>query len=219
MRRAACGRAVVAVACVAAALLAARGARAEGRAIVAVQDSRYAEPPVTPADRPVVAAPAPPEDEGYRSSMRLDLGPVAATTGRGLAPGLGAAADFGRGTIGFRLAAAWTRGEPSSGPSPSPMAGALALYSGELTLDLARRSPVHPIVGIGFGYAHADTGQASGSLGVGTGRIALEYALALDDADVRFQLGVLGALPGPADSAVADLKGWAMMGATLGIGF
>jgi hypothetical protein len=212
-------RGVVAAACAVAFLLGAGRARAEGRAVVAVQDTRYAEPPVDRSvDRPVAAAPEPVDDGGYRSPMRLHLGPTAATTGRGLAPGLGVAADFGRGTIGFRLAAAWTRGEPS-GATPSPIGGGLGLYTGELTLDLARRSPVHPIVGIGFGYAHADTGQASGGLGVGTGRIALEYALALDDADVRFQLGVLGALPGPADSAVADLKGWAMMGATLGIGF
>jgi hypothetical protein len=110
------------------------------------------------------------------------------------------------------------RGEPSEA-DPSPIAGGLAQYAGELTLDLARRSPVHPIVGIGFGYARADTGQGAGGLGVGTGRLALEYALAIDDADVRFQIGALGALPGPADSAVSDVKGWGLLGATIGIGF
>jgi len=143
---------------------------------------------------------------------------MAATTGRGLGPGLGVAADFGSGTLGFRLAAAWLHGEPSAA-SPSPIGGSLAQYTGELTLDFARRGPLHPVLGIGFGYARVDSGLAAGGLGVGTARAALEYVLPLDDADVRFSAGVLGALPGPADSSVADLKGWALLGATIGVGF
>jgi hypothetical protein len=205
-------RRLFAVGCVVAAWLATAEARAEEGAVVQVAGNPYAEPP----DRRT--PPPEPADEGYRAPLRLHIGPMAATTGRGLGPGLGVAADFGRGTIGFRLGAAWLRGEPS-GADPSPIAGGLAQYTGELTLDLAKRSPVHPIVGIGFGYARADTGRGAGGLGVGTARLALEYALALDDADVRFQLGVLGALPGPADSVVSDAKGWAIMGATIGIGF
>ena len=205
-------RTVLTVGCVVAACVWTSWASAEERAVVQVAGPRYAEPPL---DRP---PPPEPPDDGYRAPMRLHIGPMAATTGRGLGPGLGLAADFGRGTIGFRLAAAWMRGEPS-GADPSPIAGGLAQYTGELTLDLARRSPLHPIVGIGFGYARADTGQGAGGLGVGTARMALEYVLAIDDADVRFQIGALGALPGPADSVVSDVKGWGLLGATIGIGF
>jgi len=172
----------------------------------------YAEPP----DRPVPVNDPPAEAE--RSVLRLHLGPMAATTGRGLGPGLGVAADFGSGTLGFRLAAAWLHGEPST-VGPSPIGGSLAQYTGELTLDFAKRGPLHPVLGIGFGYARVDSGVAAGGLGVGTARAALEYALLFDDADIRFSAGVLGALPGPADSSVADLRGWALLGATIGVGF
>lgn len=190
-------------------------ASAQDRAVVQVARGSYAEPP-EPPDRPVQASP--PSADRDPSVLRLHLGPMAATTGRGLGPGLGVAADFGSGTLGFRLAAAWLHGEPSAA-SPSPIGGSLAQYTGELTLDFARRGPLHPVLGIGFGYARVDSGLAAGGLGVGTARAALEYVLPLDDADVRFSAGVLGALPGPADSSVADLKGWALLGATIGVGF
>lgn len=163
----------------------------------------------------------PPEriDDRLDSALRLHVGPVAATTGRGLAPGLGLAADFGHGTLGFRLDADWTRGEPSGG-DPSPIAGGVSQYTGELTLNFARHAALHPIAGVGFGYARVDRGAGvAGDMGIGTARIALEYALALDDADVRFALGITGALPGPADRAVSDVPGWAIVGATLGVGF
>jgi hypothetical protein len=196
----------------AAAWLLPAAATAQDRAVVQVARGPYAEPP----DRPVQAS-EPPGD-GERSVLRLHLGPMAATTGRGLGPGLGVAADFGSGTLGFRLAAAWLHGEPGAA-SPSPIGGSLAQYTGELTLDLAKRGPLHPVLGIGFGYARVDSGLAAGGLGVGTARAALEYSLLFDDADVRFSAGVLGALPGPADSSVADLRGWALLGATIGVGF
>jgi len=195
--------------------------QAHGAAVVQVggveQVGRaYAEPP--PPAPPVVAE-RPGDSSREPSVMRLQLGPVAATTGRGLGPGLGVAADFGTGTLGFRLAAAWTHGEPASLTDPSPIGGSLAQYTGELTLDFMKRGPLHPVLGIGFGYARVDTGRVEGGLGVGTARAALEYALLFDDADLRFSAGVLGALPGPADTAVADLKGWTLIGAMVGVGF
>ena len=172
-------------------------------------------------DSPPPVEERPPErlEERPDSSLRLHVGPVAATTGRGLGPGLGVAADFGRGTIGFRLDADWTRGEPSGG-DPSPIAGGVSQYTGQLTLNFARHAALHPIAGFGFGYARVDRGAGlAGDMAIGTGRLALEYALALDDADIRFALGVTGALPGPADRAVGDVPGWAVLGATLGVGF
>jgi hypothetical protein len=204
------GMGVAAAACL---LPAAASADQAVVSVAQVPRGTYAEPP----DRPVQAS-EPPPTEADRSVLRLHLGPMAATTGRGLGPGLGVAADFGSGTLGFRLAAAWLHGEPSAA-SPSPIGGSLAQYTGELTLDLARRGPLHPVLGVGFGYARVDSGLAAGGLGVGTARAALEYVLPLDDAEVRFSAGVLGALPGPADSSVADLRGWALLGATIGVGF
>jgi hypothetical protein len=153
--------------------------------------------------------------------MLLQLGPFGATTGRGLAPGLGVAADFGRGTVGVRLAAAWLRGESSgdAGSDPSPIGSGLAQYTGEMTLDLRKRGPFHPVLGIGFGLARIGRDGGAGNLGIGTARIGLEYALAVEDADVRLGAGVTGVLPGPADASVQDVKGWALVGATIGVGF
>jgi hypothetical protein len=186
----------------------------------------FAEPPPRPRDTqaPVAADPPEPREEPahapepYRSVLRLELGPVAGTTGRGIAPGLGVSADFGTGTVGFRLAAAWLRGEPSGGVDavPSPIAGGLAQYTGELTLDLRKRGPLHPVLGIGFGLAEIN---GEGKLGIGTGRLGLEYALTVDDADVRIGGGVTGILPGPADTSVQDVRGWVVAGLSLGVGF
>ncbi|HEX8793349.1 MAG TPA: hypothetical protein VF765_20540 [Polyangiaceae bacterium] len=187
-------------------------ARADEAVVVVGRDD--SPPPPRERERP-------PErfDERLDSALRLHVGPIAATTGRGLGPGLGLAADFGRGTLGFRLDADWTRGEPSGGDA-SPIAGGVSQYTGQLTLNFARHSALHPIAGVGFGYARVDRGAGvAGDMAIGTARIALEYALAFDDADVRFALGVTGALPGPADRAVGDVPGWAIFGATLGVGF
>jgi len=217
--------------CAAAVLLVPATARAQDRAIVGVGGFAEppprdvpvriaADPPQEPRDEPALARPEPPP-ELYRSPMRLELGPVAATTGRGIAPGLGVAADFGRGTVGIRLAAAWLRGEPGSGADalPSPIAGGLAQYTGELTLDLTKRGPLHPVIGIGFGLAHVSGSGSSGNLGIGTARLGLEYALSVEDADVRIGGGVVGILPGPADTSVQDVKGWALAGLSLAVGF
>ncbi len=199
------------------------GWNATARADSAVVSVGFAQPPpgrttyVYDAPPPPVAV-DPPEPEVYRSPMRLHIGPVGATTGRGFAPGLGLAADFGRGTVGFRLAAAWMRGEPS-GTDASPIGEGLSQYTGELTLDLHKRGPWHPVLGVGFGLARATRGDSGGNMGIGTARLGLEYSLGLDDADVRFGAGLMGVLPGPVDQNVEDVKGWALAGVSVGIGF
>jgi hypothetical protein len=203
----------------AAASLLPRAARGQDRAVVVVSRDGFAPPPGDDRGASDQAAARPQvEDAPARSAVRLGVGPEASTTGRGLGAGLGVAADFGRGTLGFRLAGAWLHGEPSSG-SPSPVGGGLAQYTGELTVDFARRGPWRPVLGLGLGYARVDTGRAAGDVGIGTARLALEYALGFDDADVRVGAGVSGALPGPADGAVTDVKGWALVGASLVVGF
>lgn len=195
-------------------------AAAEDQAVVEVG---YAEPPPPRRATPPAVAYDPgelPPDELYRSPLRLHLGPVGATTGRGLGLGLGAAADFGRGSVGVRLAAAWLRGEPaSSDTDPSPIGDGLAQYTGELTLDLRKRGPWHPVLGLGFGLARVTRGDTGGNLGIGTARLGLEYALAIEDADARLGFGVTAVLPGPANRDVQDVKGWGLVGASLGLGF
>jgi hypothetical protein len=54
---------------------------------------------------------------------------------------------------------------------------------------------------------------------MGTGRFALEYALGLEDADVRVGASITGGIIGPVDSEVKDLRAYALSGVHLAIGF
>jgi hypothetical protein len=128
--------------------------------------------------------------------------------------------DFGQGSVGGRIAAAWLRGEGRSGDgSITPTGDSIGHYTGELTLDLHKRGPVHPVIGMGVGLIHVNRPDTSGFAGTGTGRFALEYALGLEDADVRIGGSVTGGLIGPVDSDVKDLRAYALVGAHLAIGF
>jgi hypothetical protein len=142
------------------------------------------------------------------------------TTGRGFGLGVGLGADFGTGSVGGRLSAAWLRGEGTRADGTiAPTGDAVGQYGGELTLDLHRRGPVHPVIGMGAALLHVSRPDTSGYAGVGTGRFALEYALGLEDADVRIGGSITGGLVGPVDSDVKDLRAYALVGAHLAIGF
>jgi hypothetical protein len=184
----------------------------------------YARPPIT-----VVTDDAPPTifeeprpelpKDPYRSPFRLTVGPAAITSGQGIGPGLLAAMDLGNGTVGVRLAAAWFRGESMSDPAAT-LGSSLGLYSGEVVLDLHKGGPFHPILALGLGAVNI--GKQTGENGwavAGLGRIGLEYALALEDADVRFGVGLTGALLGPSDQSISDARAFALMNATFSIGF
>ena len=82
------------------------------------------DPPPPPVDEPVPEAPP---RERYRAPFRLSVGPAAFTSGQGLGMGLGVAADFGTGTVGARLAAAWLRGETSKPFPRLPWSAVLTL--------------------------------------------------------------------------------------------
>lgn len=184
---------------------------------------RYAEPP---PDDDVYVAQVVVDDPRYdarelrRSSVRLQLGPQGVTTGRGFGLGVGIGADFGSGSVGGRLAASWLRGEGKNGDGTSTATGdSIGVYTGEVTLDLHKRGPIHPVIGMGVGLLQVSRPDTSGIAGVGTGRAGLEYALGLEDADVRVGASVTGGLIGPVDSDVKDLRGYALVGAYLAIGF
>ncbi len=217
-------RRAVALSALGVALLAAGGARAD--ATVSVGSGFSAPPPserppiivVSPDDRPPEDLPGPPPREVYRSPVRLLLGPAFVTTGQGMGPGLALAAEFGRGTVGLRLSASWLRGENPDDPS-ARLGSAVGQYAGELTLDLYKRGPLHPVIGVGLGVTHIDNARGGGFAAVGIARAALEYSLGLDDADVRLGAGVTGALTGPEDREMQDVRGYAIVGGTLTIGF
>ncbi len=192
---------------------------------------RFADPPGHPVvveERHYLDEGEPPpfdrEDhsrEPYRSPVRLELGPVGATTGRGLGPGLSVAAAFGSGTVGARLQAAWMRGEvrDDAAADAAELGNGLAQYTGELTLDLHKRGPLHPVFGMGFGLAHVSHPSGGGNAGIGTARFGLEYALNVEDADVRLGGGVTGVLSGPTEREADNLRGYALIGAQIAIGF
>src|SRR5450631_4258761 len=126
-------------------------------ATIAVGDGRYSNPPpevVVVRDdsaRPSIFEEHPRElpKDPYRAPFRLTIGPAAIASGQGIGPGLLAAADFGTGSVGVRISAAWFRGEATD---PSARLGSsLGMYSGEVVLDLYKSGPFHPVLGLGLG--------------------------------------------------------------------
>jgi len=221
-----------AVAAVTAIAGSARDARADDAAVSVGQRDRFAEPPPDP-NPPVATSTGPivPDDppryydprdprELRRAPFRLTLGPMGVTTGKGFGLGVGLGAEFGSGSVGGRLSAAWLRGEGTNANGTStPTGDSIGLYTGEITLDVHKRGPIHPVIGMGAGVVHVSRPDTSGFAGVGTGRLALEYALGLDDADVRVGTSLTGGLVGPVDSDVKDLRAYALVGLHLAIGF
>ena len=209
-------------------LLGAPSAARADDATVTVGSPRFSEPPPDAQSDPAPIA----VDEAdrlrhlresrelHRAPFRLQLGPQGVTTGKGFGLGVGLGLDFGSGSVGGRLAASWLRGEGTNSDGTSTATGdSVGVYSGELTLDLHKRGPLHPVVGMGLGLLHISRKDASGYAGMGTGRLGLEYSLGLDDADVRIGGSIAGGLVGPADDEIKDLRAYALVGAHLAIGF
>ena len=63
--------------------------------------------------------------------------------------------------IPFCLAASWLRGEGTSSNGTSTATGdSIGIYTGEVTLDLHKRGPIHPVVGMGVGFLHVSRQDA-----------------------------------------------------------
>ena len=204
-------------------LLGSKAARADEAIVPVGNQQRFADPPrqdppqssSNVADDGFVAR----DPEAKRAPVRFQLGPLGLTTGKSVGLGVGVGMDFGTGSVGGRIHASWMRGEGTSDGKSTATGDAVGQYGGEITLDLHKRGPIHPIVGMGASVVHVSRPDASGYAGVGTGRLALEYALGLEDADVRIGGSLTGGLVGPVDSDVKDLRAYAIMGAHLAIGF
>lgn len=214
---------IVAGSCV---LVAASPVRADDATVTVGDPQRFAEPPPEPQPPSGPVAVEDPrfddhlrDRELHRSPFRLSLGPLGVTTGKGFGLGVGTAAEFGTGSVGGRLTAAWLRGEGTKDGTSTPTGDMLSQYGGEVTLDLHKRGPVHPIIGMGAALLYVSRPDTSGFAGAGTGRVGLEYSLGLEDADVRVGGDVTGGLVGPVDRDVKDLRAYALVGAHLAIGF
>lgn len=222
-----------------AALVAAEGNAKAEEATVTVgnrdgdnRDGRFSDPP--DSGRPTITQTAIIPDDGARydhprpydprelkrAPFRLQLGPMGITTGKGFGIGVGVGAEFGTGSVGGRISTSWLRGEGTNSDGTStPTGSSIGLYTGEITLDLHKRGPIHPVIGMGAGFVSVSRIDGSGFAGVGISRLALEYALGLEDADVRVGASVTGGLVGPVDPDVRDLRAYAMTGIHLAIGF
>jgi len=154
----------------------------------------------------------------YRSPFRLTTGPAAVTSGQGIGPGLFTAIDLGTGTVGVRVLAAWFRSESPDDPR-ARLGKTLGLYGAEAVLDLHKQGPLHPVLAVGLGAVDIGTTNGDGWAVAGLGRIGLEYALTLDDADVRFGAGITGVLLAPQSDMIASANAFAMFNTTLSIGF
>jgi hypothetical protein len=203
----------------------ASAASADSATISVGNDGRFSRPPpevvVVHDDMPQPSIYETPHDlpkDPYRSPFRLTIGPAAVTSGEGIGPGLFTAIDLGTGTVGVRVLAAWFRSESPDDPN-ARLGKTLGLYGAEAVLDLHKQGPLHPVLAVGLGAV--DVGKASGDSWAvaGLGRIGLEYALTLDDADVRFGAGITGVLLAPQSDVAASASAFAMFNTTLSIGF
>lgn len=141
----------------------------------------------------------------HGSSARFQIGPALLL--ESTSPGFYAAFDFGRRSVGARLAGAWLRTESDQG---------LSAYSAELWIDFRQRYDLHPILGAGASWLHGSALGENSNAGAGVLRGALEYDLPISDADAR--VGASGTLLVPT-IASERTRPWVTLGLGIGVGF
>jgi hypothetical protein len=115
----------------------------------------------------------------------------------------------------MRFDGAWLKGEGAAERTGE----FFSHYGVETTLDLNKRGPIHPSLGLGFAMGYVKRDGGGGFFGAGTARAGLDYAMNLDRTDVRMGAGVTGAMVGPRDDSMKDLAGYALFDARVAIGF
>jgi hypothetical protein len=130
--------------------------------------------------------------------------------------GLVAALDIGRAGAGFRASASWAGAGSDRGTSQ---------FSGELWVDFGVGEALHPIVSAGAAIARTDVAEpASGrirphNVGAGVLRAALAYVLPVERADARATIECTAAVPAIQDGGPQVTQPWALVAATVGVGF
>ena len=160
------------------------------------------------------------EDELERdlpeSTVRLHVGPSLRISESEPHGGLFAAVDVGRHAAGARISGTWVRVGSDRG---------LSQYTGELWIDFAHRSAIHPIVGAGAGVARLETEEdatgeiKAGTVGVGVLRGAIEYVLPVQRTDARAGLEVIGSVPAIRSVETENARAWLLIVASVGVGF
>jgi len=123
--------------------------------------------------------------------------------------------DIGEKAAGLRVSGAWVRVGGDRG---------LSQYGGELWLDFNHLGPLHPILGAGAAAARMQLSDGAGgteshTLGVGTLRGTLAYALPIRDTDARASIDIIGAVPAIRGSDTPSTKAYVLALATVGVGF
>ncbi|MBN1608946.1 MAG: hypothetical protein JW940_20130 [Polyangiaceae bacterium] len=185
---------------------------------------RYATPPgyaapqsyPTHYERGVLVAEPELPDATPASTVRLFVGPALRVSSLGARVGALAAAEFGRKAAGLRLTGAWADAGTERG---------LSQYTGEFWLDLGMGELYHPILGAGAGVARvgqpgdADHPADTATVGIGVFRAAFEVVLPVRDTDARAGIEALGSLPVAKPKDMTASGPWALVVATVGVGF
>lgn len=211
----ACKRSIACLAALATPLFASFSAHAQGFAEPA-DEPTIAEGSLDPRQDELVAFEREPERDLPESTVRLHVGPSLRISEAEPSAGLFAAVDVGRNAAGARLSGSWVRVGSDRG---------LSQYTGELWIDFAHRSAVHPIVGAGAGVARIERQDAvtgditTGTIGVGVLRGALEYVLPVQSTDARAGLELIGSVPAIRSAETGNARAWLLIVASVGVGF
>ena len=121
---------------------------------------------------------------------------------------------MGEKAAGLRVSGAWVRvgGE-----------GGVSQYGGELWLDFNHYGPLHPIVGAGAAAAMMQLSDGAGgtdshTVGVGTLRATLQYALPIRDTDARASIDLIGAVLAIRGESAPNARAYLLALATVGVG-
>jgi hypothetical protein len=202
-------------------------------ALLLLPSTALAQPFAEPPDGgPVIAGPAPePIEPGYdrpyerryhdddfyapRSTVRIHTGPVLRLSENSPDGGLFAAIDIGEKAAGLRVSGAWVHVGGERG---------LSQYGGEIWLDFNHTGPLHPIIGAGAGAARIELQDRLGetdsyTIGVGTLRGTLQYALPIRDTDARASIDAIGSVPAIRGQNTPEVQPYVLLLATVGVGF
>jgi hypothetical protein len=176
----------------------------------------YAEPPGYDPYGPGPGVGQVPGSRAVSSLVRVQTGPAVRLSADAPMGGLVAALDVGKSGAGVRASASWAGAGTSHGMSQ---------FSGELWVDFGVGEALHPIVGAGAAIVRADVEDpANGrirsvTLGAGVLRAALAYVLPVERADARAAVECTVAVPAIQDGGPQAGQPWALVAATVGVGF
>jgi hypothetical protein len=176
----------------------------------------YAEPPPLSPCPPGPGVGQPCRPQAGSSLVRVQTGPAVRLSADAPTGGLLAAIDVGRAGAGFRASAAWAGAGTTRGTSQ---------FSAELWVDFGVGEALHPLVGAGAALVRADSADpASGrfrtsTLGAGVLRAGIAYVLPVEGADARAGIECTAAVPAIQDGGPQSARPWALIAATVGVGF